>query len=125
MEISISEAQARVPVTVVKLKGKLDLSTQTEFEGRVWESILKGGTRHMLLDLTDVPYVSSAGLRALNSVYKLLHPDHAGGNNSGQNKSPHLKLAGLAPRVREIITMSRFDSFLDIYDTPDEALAAF
>lgn len=125
MEISISQAQARVPVTVVKFKGKLDLSTQTEFEGRVWESILKGGTRDMLLDLTDVPYVSSAGLRALNSTYKLLHPDQSSGQGSAQTKSPHLKLAGLAPRVKEIFTMGRFDSFLDIYETPEQALAAF
>lgn len=114
-----------MPVTVIELRGRFDASGKEDFEARVWEAIVKGGVRDILIDLTGVSYLSSAGLRALNSIHKLLHPNREPHASSAVTKSPHFKLVGAAPPVKQIIVMAGLDSFFEMYDTQEQALAAF
>ena len=87
----------------------------------------------MLLDLSQVAYVSSAGIRALHSIFKLLRteaPEESNeaiqrGLRDGTFKSPHLKLLNPTPRVLEILTMAGKDMLLEIHHNRAEALASF
>ncbi len=77
MEFKVSTNNGRVPITIVHLTGNLDSYTSNEFQAKV-EELIKRGARHILVDLTNVPFVSSAGFRVLNSVFnqlRSLHPD--------------------------------------------------
>lgn len=129
MDITVTQTQARVPVTILRVQGKFDGETDKQFDEVAWPAIMKGGTHDMLIDLSEVPYMSSAGLRSLNSVYKLLHsPEErnaAAPSSGAKYKSPHLKLVNPPERVMQTLIMGGFDSFLDIYPTEQEALAAF
>ena len=51
-------------VTVIKPQGRLDSISAPEFESRMG-ALIDGGNRLIAVDCTELPYVSSAGLRVL------------------------------------------------------------
>lgn len=130
MEITISQAEAAKPVTIMHVNGNIDSASFEEFQARA-EELIDGGTRDLLIDLQHVPYISSAGLRALNHIYNRLRdekedPDTVSkGVASGTYKAPHLKLLAANRRVAETLKMSGFDMFLEIYPDLKSALASF
>jgi anti-anti-sigma factor len=132
MDIIITQEQGRVPITVFRLHGSLDASNYQELEAE-FRRAQEAGARHILLDLTDVPYVSSAGIRAINMMFQGLRRS-AGetgdtalfhGLRDGTYKSPHLKLLSPNPMVRNVLSMTGMDMLLDIYADVDDAVAAF
>jgi anti-sigma B factor antagonist len=132
MVITTVTATGRVPVTILRLKGNLDASTYQQLEDYALDA-MKSGAKDLLLDLSDVHYISSAGLRALNSLYQRLHPDESissmqvvgQGVRDGTYQSPHLKLLNPSQRVREVLSLAGFDMFLDIHDAEPDAINAF
>ncbi len=132
MDISITPEQGRVPVTVFHVNGSIDAASYEQLQSRADQSI-QSGTTNLLLDLSGVPYMSSAGLRAINHIYNLFHKETAGageeavnqGLRAGKYKSPHLKLLSPTPRVLEVLQMTGFDMFLEIHHNLKEALASF
>jgi anti-anti-sigma factor len=67
MQISLSKHEGNVPVTVMQLNGELDASNYTDVITRAQE-LYDEGVRDLLIDLSNVSYVSSAGLMSLHSV---------------------------------------------------------
>jgi anti-anti-sigma factor len=68
----------------------------------------------MVLDMSDLRYISSAGLRILADV--LTRNQEAGGD---------LKLASLNKKVQRVFEIIGFDKFFAIYETVDAAVAAY
>jgi anti-anti-sigma factor len=132
MEIRVSTEKARVPVTVLHIDGNLDSSSYEAFRSKADELIQKGA-RYMLIDLSNAPYVSSAGLRALNSIFvrlRALTPDVSEedmrkGINAGWYKSPHLKLLNPSKSSLLALESSGFSLFLESFTDLKTALAAF
>lgn len=130
MDITVSQEQGRVPVTVFQLEG--DLVHEEPLRTRVQEAYDEGA-RNVLLDLRNVPYISSAGLRVLHYVYNLLNDDEEGDDGravrraiaSGDYKSPHLKLLRPSKNAMKALSIAGYDMFLDIHDDQKEAVAAF
>jgi anti-anti-sigma factor len=103
MEITVLQEQGRIPVTVLTLQGNLDSSTYAQLEQHAKEAIV-AGARDLLIDMTHVSYMSSAGIRVLTTLFNQLHSaseiETARQTVLRTNfKSPHLKLAGVSPRV--------------------------
>ena len=73
-------------------------------------SLIGGGDRQLLLDLSTVTYVDSATIGCLMDLYRQAHA--AGGA---------LKLAGVQKRVETMLSMTGAQNFLEIH--PDEASA--
>ena len=123
MNISISEEQGRIPVTVFHVTGRINLGNADELTRRVQNSY-QGGMRDLILDLSGVDSLTSAGLRAILIIMKLLNTDSRD-NPSPGDKSQHVKL--LSPTEYVLITMKTagFDRYLDIYESLPEALASF
>ena len=132
MEITAGQQAARVPVTVFYIKGDIDSSTYQQIEAQI-EQVVQAGARDIVLDLTAVGYVSSAGIRMLSSLFRLLRgnlPQESDaamkqGIHDGTFKSPHLKLAGPPPRVAEVLKMSGLDMVIEIHRSVPEAVASF
>lgn len=134
MEIKISTENGRVPVTIIQIEGNLDASTSTQFQKRV-EELIKGGAHHILVDLTNSLYVSSAGFRVLNQIFKNLNAIHPDSNLNevdmkkgiveGSYKSPYLKLLNLSNQTRTVFTATGFDLYIEEYDDIKKAIAAF
>ena len=132
MDIKVSTENRRVPVTVVEVTGNIDSAVQMEFEAQA-EELIKGGARHILVDLTNVPYMSSAGLRALNAIFNKLRAVNGDISeqelrkrvNEGTYKSPHLKLLNLSEATRTGFETAGFDMFLETFTDYQKALASF
>ena len=100
-------------VKVVALIGKLDTNTAPEVETSLQELVEHGHDR-ILIDFTDLDFVSSAGLRILLLTAKKL--SRAGGA---------LRVCSLNETVQDIFDMSGFASLLQVFDDQQTALADF
>lgn len=98
-------------VLTVAVDGKIDGATAPGLEARLVEWLDQGETK-IILNLQEVYYISSAGLRVVLMGAKRL-----------QNKG-RLVLSGLKPEVKEIFEMAGFDTILDFFDKPDLAREA-
>jgi anti-anti-sigma factor len=132
MEIKVSSEKGRVPVTVMHVSGNIDSMSYEAFLAKA-EELMKSGTRHLLIDLQNVPLVSSAGLRAFNNIFSRLReltPDVSdeemrNGINAGTYRSPHLKLANPSKATRLALDTSGFSLFLETVPDVTAGIAAF
>jgi anti-anti-sigma factor len=134
MEIKVSTENARVPITVMHIDGNLDFATYNLFQAKA-DELIKAGARYIIVDLSHSPFVSSAGLRALNHIFKELgaiHPDANLGEeelkkgiSAGTYKSPHLKLVNLSNETKTVFKTSGFDMYIEIHDDLKTAIASF
>ena len=134
MEIKVSTESGRVPVTVLHVDGNIDSSTYEQFQSTA-KKLIDGGTRYILVDLTHAPFVSSAGLRALHTLFNELRTRNPEANlsddqmkkgiSAGTYKSPHLKLLNLSPETRSAFETSGFDMYIDTFTDRNAALASF
>ena len=132
MQVISSIEQGRVPVTVFHISGEINSNTYEQFIADARQAH-GAGAQNMLVDLADVRYVSSAGIRALSTIFKFLRTDAPNesteamrtGLNDGTFKSPHLKLLNPQPSVLEVLRMAGIDMFLDIHDDLNTAIASF
>jgi anti-anti-sigma regulatory factor len=136
MDISVSHAQGSVPVTILKLDGQLDGQNYQDLIVKAQE-LHKAGARDMLLDLSDLTYISSAGLVALHSVALLLRgeelPDTEGGwsayrsmgRSSEAGLQRHIKLLNPREEVKSVLEMVGFDRVFEMYTDLDQAVRSF
>lgn len=132
MEIEISHEQGRKPITVFRIRGEINVASYQQLEQQAREAHA-AGMRDLLLDLSGVTYVSSAGIRALDNIFKLLRTDAPEesseamqrGLRDGTFKSPHLKLLNLTPRVLDALTIAGVDMLMEIHHNYQDALASF
>jgi anti-anti-sigma factor len=134
MDIQVSTANARVPVTIMHVNGNLDALSYEEFQSKA-DELIAGGARYLLVDLSHCPFISSAGLRALNRIFNDLRARDTDnqkseeevrrGISSGTYKSPNLKLLKLSKESRTAFELSGFDMFIDSFDDEQTAIASF
>jgi len=120
LNIMVGEAQSNVPVTILRLEGDIDAATQKVLQDKATE-VVGGGATHILLDMSGVNYMGSAGFRAIHALTNMLSSDES----SNLRKSPYLKLLNPTESVARVIKTLGFDVYLDIYQDRDEALNSF
>lgn len=132
LSISTEEMQGRVPVTIFHLKGDLDGNTYEQLQKKA-DEVFQAGTRYLILDLSQVPFISSAGIRGLHYVFNLLRTDSVSesdqaiskGLRDGTFKSPHLKLLSPNQNVANLLKVTGYDMFLEVHYKSDEAVKSF
>lgn len=132
MEITVTTMKGRVPVQVMHAHGNIDSSNYETFQTKAKE-LIDGGSRHILLDFAHVPYLSSAGLRVIQSIYNQLRALDTStseeqvhkGISAGTYKSPNLKVANLSKETREVFAMSGFDMFIETFTDVITAVGSF
>src|SRR5438067_953769 len=100
-------------VVVVEMSGRLDSRSSGEAGDRIVH-IVQGEDRQILLNLQNVHYVSSAGLRIILLGSKLLQANHG-----------EQKICCVEEAVKRVLETSGFDSLIRMYNTEAEALSAF
>jgi len=136
LEITVSQAQANVPVTILQPHGELDASNYRELIAKAQELHL-AGTQYVLLDLSETTYMSSSGIVALQSIAAMLRGDELPDLEAGWGTfhsihrdretgfQPHFKLLKPQPRVDQVLEMVGFKRFLEVHTNLDAALASF
>jgi anti-anti-sigma factor len=95
---------------VVSVKGRIDAITAGEFEKGL-SALMAGGGYLLVLNFSDLEYISSAGLRSILSTAKQL-----------KAKEGQMLFVGLQGTVKDVFKISGFGSIFKIYDTEGEAL---
>lgn len=136
MDISVSQMQGNVPVTVIKLDGQLDGQNYQELMTRARE-LYNAGTRDFILDLSDLTYISSAGLVALHSIALLVKgeelPDteqgwsayRSMGRTRASGMQTHIKLLNPREEIRNVLDMVGFGNVFQVFTDLDEAVKSF
>lgn len=84
----------------VALSGKLDTQTAPELEEALHDDL--DGLENLTLDIADLEYVSSAGLRVILSTYKRM------------TKHGNMVICNVAPDVMDVFDMTGFTELLNI-----------
>lgn len=136
MNISVSQAQGKVPVTVIALDGQLDGQTYQDLINKAKE-LFEAGTRDFLIDMGNLSYISSAGLVALHSVALLVKgeamPDteqgwsayRSMGRGSEAGMQTHIKLLKPREEVKSVLDMVGFGNVFQVFTDLDEAVKSF
>ncbi len=96
-------------VVVISVSGSMDALTAPVLSDYISQQV-NAGKPKLVLDMTNLEYTSSAGLRVL-----------LGGVKEARQHTGDLRLAGLRPNVRKVLDMSGFTSILKTF--PDGAAA--
>ena len=129
MEITTWHEKGAKPVTVLELRG--DLTANEPLESLAQDQF-QSGMRDLVLDLSNVNYISSAGLRVIHTVYMMLRSADPADEASavrdiarGVYKSPHLKLVRPSKNGMKALSTAGYDIFLAIFDTASQAVNSF
>ncbi|WP_428263920.1 STAS domain-containing protein [Haliangium sp.] len=107
MDIDIRTDQ---DITVIELAGDLDTNTSREVQAQILPLVSAHGK--MIVDLTGVSYMSSAGLRVLLSLYR-----HT------SNQDGILVLVGVAEEIRDTMEITGFWDFFQTCASLDDAMS--
>jgi anti-anti-sigma regulatory factor len=136
MNLTVEQAQGRVPVTVLSLQGDLDASNYQQIVARGRE-LYAAGTRHLLLDMSGTSFMSSSGLVALHSLALLMRgetpPDpeagwraiRAVGEEADAGQQASVKLLNPQPQVDRVLERSGLKQFFEVHTSRETALASF
>jgi len=138
MEITTEKVVVKVPVTIIKLTGKLDAACYRDVIASAME-VYQAGDRDLLIDMSDVDFMSSSGLVALHSAALIMRGEapsspedgwsaiHAISDyvDSSSGFEKHFKLLCPQERVLSTLIKTGFDQTFDIFKDREAALAAF
>ena len=136
MEITVSTLDGPVPVTVIQPHGDVDASNYAQLVSKV-ESLQKDGAKDFILDLSDVPFMSSAGLVALHSIAIMLRGERPTDPQPGWTAlksidrareagiQRHIKLLNPQQYVAETFDKAGFTQFFQVFTDVKQAASSF
>jgi anti-anti-sigma regulatory factor len=128
LSITASQIQGDVPVTILHLNGHLHGTTESELLDRARQA-QEDGSKYLLLDLSGVEVLTSAGLRAIHKIFNLFTPksDVEVIRQHGEEpyKSPYFKLVCPNPDVYYVLNIAGFLQNLLIFTSMEEAVSSF
>lgn len=117
LKIVSEQKQARVPVTVFRIGGWLDAQSEEQFleTARLAHD---EGARYLLIDMSDLDTLTSAGMRAIQKVYQMFTPP-------GEDKAVRLKLCNAPPQIYNVLGITGFLQNIPMYESMASALDSF
>ena len=103
--------ETRGKVKIVGLRGRLDANSFPAVEKQL-QAVVDQGEKRLVLDLSELTYISSLGLRVFIAVAKEI-----------QKANGKLALAGLNDHIYEIFKIARFTNIFSIYPSCEEAVS--
>jgi anti-anti-sigma regulatory factor len=126
-QLTFTVTRPTARVTVLHLQGRVDSAGEAQVREQA-DRLHAEGARHLLLDLSQVDYISSAGLRAIHTVYKLFTPAEeikAWQPDGDIYKSPYFKLLCPSPQVYGVLNLAGFLHNIPFFTNLKDALASF
>ena len=97
-------------IVILEPVGRLDTNTCDEFEHKLVD-LLEAGEHHFVIDLTDIDYISSAGLRVLLMAAKKLNSINGS-----------MILASMSDHIKEVFDIAGFTPIFTIEPSQAEAI---
>jgi len=127
LSITSSPGEGKANVTVFHLKGVLDAASEEALYEQACQTY-DSGVNFLLLDMSGLTHISSAGLRALHNIFKKCTPEEefeAARGIGEPYKSPYFKLAAAPSEVYYVLNLAGFLHNIPFYPTIAEALESF
>ena len=112
-EVDISSEPLAKDYIHILLRGQVDSHTSITVETALDETIVAQGHHRLIIDFSEVSYISSSGLKVLVSAWR-----------KAREKGGDVLLVGLQSRIYEVFEMIGFDMMFNIYDSVHDALEA-
>lgn len=112
--MTINEVSHNNDVLEIQLSGRFDGDTSEQTEKFIIGKIAEGNTK-IALNLKDVSFIASSGLRIILKTAKELRNTHQG----------DLRLANLQPTVAKVFEISGLTNVLQIFKNADQAINSF
>jgi anti-sigma B factor antagonist len=100
-------------ICILALNGRLDANSSEEFREKILQ-LIEDGTKKVILDCENLDYISSAGLRVVLVATKEIK------RNEGK-----IILCALQDYIKEVFEVAKFDAFLAIGASVEEAIKTF
>ncbi|MEO7994513.1 MAG: STAS domain-containing protein [bacterium] len=100
-------------ILIVDIKGELDAKAAPDLKDALTDKIT-GGQHRVLVNLSDISYLDSAGLGVLVSGLKF-----------ATRQNGDLRMWGLQDEVKNIFQLTRLNKVFQIFDTEEQAMASF
>ncbi len=113
LEYKVEKVGANRNIAVLSLDGYVDSATSLNMDEAI-DSILRQGVYCVVVDLTKVGYISSAGWGVFISKIKDIRENGGG-----------LKIAGMRPDVRDVFDLLGFGHIIEAHENVDEAIGSF
>nr|WP_241670704.1 STAS domain-containing protein [Streptomyces lavendulae] len=97
---------------IITVRGELDADTGLALQHQLAGQVVHG-RRHLVLDLADVPFMDSSGLRVIIRTV-----------NDMRNVDGSVSLAAPTPVVRRVLDLTGMGMSCQIFDTADAACEA-
>ncbi len=128
LTINVSQVESLVPVTVFHLSGHLHGETESQLMD-IARQAHETGSKNLLLDLSQLDVLTSAGLRVILNIFKLFTPkddrDTIRQHGDEPYKSPYFKMVCPNPQIYYVLNISGFLQNILIYNDIDEAIQSF
>ena len=110
MELSTHSANK---IKVLLVHGDMNANTSNQVLEKL-KDLIMGGDKRIVINLENLNYISSAGLRVLLSANRLI-----------KKKEGVIHICGLNNTAKEVFEISGFDMIFKTFDSEEEALEAF
>jgi anti-sigma B factor antagonist len=101
-------------VMILELSGKIMGGPDFDKFKEEIAKLVEGGFKNVILDMSGVPWINSTGLGILITGY-----------HSIKAAEGTMKICNVKERVLSIFYISQLENIFDVYETLDEALAAY
>lgn len=117
LDIKVSQMEGNVPVTVLHISGDIDANSAQSLDAKATDILSAGGNQHIILDLTNNNYMSSAGFRSIHKIHTALQERN--------DESSCVKLLKPSDQIKRLMKTMGFDTHISSYDDLSQAVDAF
>lgn len=99
-------------ILIIKVNGSIDSNTAPDIQEKVLEA--SADSKNVIIDLSEVDFVSSAGLRVILMIYRQI-----------KSKNGKVVLVGVSEEIEDVMTVTGFANFFEMVDTVENALKLY
>jgi anti-sigma B factor antagonist len=101
-------------IIIIYLAGRLDVQFSLNIEREIYQLIQNEKNYHLLLNLEDVKYMSSSGIRIFVSTMRIL-----------KENNKKLKLCNLSDSVKKIFEVVELLDMFEVFESEEAAIKSF
>ena len=136
VEITIAQNQENPDIGIMKLQGTLDGASYEYFITKA-QKLYDSGTRNLLLDMSELTFLSSAGIAALHRIARVFRGEdrttfeegwsaiHAIAKDRESGLQAHIKLLNPSENILAVLDIVGLKAFFEVFTDIHPALASF
>lgn len=117
-KITKEQVQGSVSITVLHVHGWLDAQSEEALLAEA-RAVYDEGGRYVVIDLEEVTTLTSAGMRALQKVFRMYTPEEE------RYKVAHVKMCNAPPQVYHVLGITGFLQSIQNYESLQAAVDSF